>query len=391
MRHLLRAFLLRADPCQRIVIRFDASCNSMPRNGAWNVKKSDNGAGWHSTCRFLSKPVVDGSFWGRIELRRNTKLLLSCLLHNSQNASSQQCEDSVRHSAKSFYVLFVLALAWPCDSNLIAQLPASVSQVIDSPPVLLTFQPLTSTQRKVLALPASHSNTVGDFASPQLILWLTSMIRENLPPAYEDNKKWGLQKEVWDGVDIWREGRHLETKRRKKLVNAGTWTKYRVDFVEPDKNLHIEFQQLQSLPDGRIAFSVSVECLLDVFGRMSQWVRDVQMISLSVNADATCKMTMSGTVQFQLNPLKLPPDVIIKPHVDRAVVELSYFRVRRISQIGGDFAKALGEGAQGVIDKKIEETNEKLVQKINKQIDKQQSKMVFSLQNWLQSKLPAPK
>ena len=115
------------------------------------------------------------------------------------------------------------------------------------------------------------------------------------------------------------------------------------------------------------------------------------MISLSVNADATCKMTMSGTVQFQLNPLKLPPDVIIKPHVDRAVVELSYFRVRRISQIGGDFAKALGEGAQGVIDKKIEETNEKLVQKINKQIDKQQSKMVFSLQNWLQSKLPAPK
>ena len=181
------------------------------------------------------------------------------------------------------------------------------------------------------------------------------------------------------------------TKRRKKLVNAGTWTKYRVEFVEPDKNLHIEFQQLQSLPDGRIAFSVSVESLLDVFGRLSQWVRDVQMISLSVNADATCKMTMSGTVQFQLNPLKLPPDVIIKPHVDQAEVELSYFRVRRVSQIGGDFAKALGEGARGVVDKKIEETNEKLVAKINKQIDKQQSKMVFSMQDWLQSKLPAPK
>ncbi len=188
----------------------------------------------------------------------------------------------------------------------------------------------------------------------------------------------GLQKEVWDGVDVWREENRIETKRRKKLVNAGTWTKYRVEFVEPEKNTHIEFHQLQSLPDGRIAFSVSVECLLDVFGRLSQWVRDVQMYSISVNADATCRLTMSGTVQFQLNPLKLPPDVIIKPHVDSAVVELTYFRVRRVSQIGGDFAKALGEGARGTIDRKIEETNEKLVEKINKQIDKQQSKMVFS-------------
>ena len=252
------------------------------------------------------------------------------------------------------------------------------------------FAQLRSTSNKVLAVPASQSNTVGDFASPQLIAWLTSMIRENLPPAYEDNKKWGMQKEVWDGVDMWREGGRLETKRRKKLVNAGTWTKYRVEFVEPDKNLHIEFHQLQSLPDGRIAFSVSVECLLDVFGRMSQWVRDVQMISLSVNADAVCKLTMSGSVKFQLNPLKFPPDVIIKPHVDHALVELSYFRVRRVSQVGGDFAKALGEGARGTIDRKISETNEKLVEKINKQIDKQQSKMVFSMQDWVQSKLPVP-
>ena len=295
------------------------------------------------------------------------------------------------YSANPFYILMVFVWVCPCGSKLFAQFPANSPQIADTPAAFLTFPPLKSTDGKVLALPASHGKTVGDFASPQLIMWLTNMIRENLPPAYEDNKKWGLQKEVWDGVEIWREGKHLETKRRKKLVNAGTWTKYRVEFVEPDKNLHIEFQQLQSLPDGRIAFSVSVECLLDVFGRLSQWVRDVQMISLSVNADATCKMTMSGTVQFQLNPLKLPPDVIIKPHVDHAEVELSYFRVRRVSQIGGDFAKALGEGARGVVDKKIEETNEKLVAKINKQIDKQQSKMVFSMQDWLQSKLPAPK
>ncbi len=267
-----------------------------------------------------------------------------------------------------------------------AQMP--IAEAITSPFDLMTH---SSTDLKVFALPASQSSTVGDFASPQLIAWLTNMIRENLPPTYEDNKKWGTQKEVWDGVQIWREGNRIETKRRKKLVNAGTWTKYKVDIVEPDKNLHIVFHQLQSLPDGRIAFSFSVECLLDVFGRMSQWVRDVQMISLSVNADAICKLTMSGSVKFHLNPLKFPPDVIIKPQVDQALVELNYFRVRRVSQVGGDFAKALGEGARGTVERKIDETNQKLVEKINKQIDKQQSKMVFSMHDWLKSKLPAPR
>jgi hypothetical protein len=297
----------------------------------------------------------------------------------------------VRHSANPIFTVVAFTsvlMVWPCSSKSLAQLPANLM----AEPQKTVGRTLDRTlDRTVLAMPASYGKTVGDFASPQLIAWLTTMIRENLPPAYEDNKKWGLQKEVWDGLEIWREGGRLETKRKKKLVNAGTWTKYRVEFVEPDKNLHIEFQQLQSLPDGSIAFSVSVEALLDVFGRMSQWVRDVQMISLSVNADATCKLTMSGTVKFQLNPLKLPPDVILKPRVDHAVVELSHFRVRRISQIGGDFAKALGEGARGSIDKKIEDTNEKLVDKINKQIEKQQSKMVFSMQDWLQSKLPVPK
>ncbi len=284
---------------------------------------------------------------------------------------------------------------WISTTCVLAQPPlGNPAELFVSPPQLevagLNREPFLASNHKVAASLASHGTTVGDFASPKLISWLTNLIRENLPPAYEDDRKWGHQREVWDGVELRREGMKLETKRKKKLVNSGTWTKYRVEFVEPDKNLHIEFQRLESTPDGRIAFSVSVDGLLDVFGRMSQWVRDVQMISVSANADAVCKLTMSGTVQFQLNPLKLPPDVILKPHVDTAYVELSYFRMRRVSQIGGDFAKALGEGAKGVIDRKLEDTNEKLVEKINRQIDKQQHKMQFSMQDWLQSKLPVP-
>ncbi len=105
--------------------------------------------------------------------------------------------------------------------------------------------------------------------------------------------------------------------------------------VEPEKNLKIQFHQLEVGADRKIHFNVSVEMLLDVFGRLSQWVRDVQMISLSANADATCRLNIRGTVAFQLNPLKFPPDVQIKPHVDDASVEIAQFKVRRISHSVG--------------------------------------------------------
>jgi len=243
---------------------------------------------------------------------------------------------------------------------------------------------------------ATHLSTSGatmeatSIATPQLVNWLTSMVHANLPPTYEDDRKWGLQKEVWDGVKVWREGTRIETKRKTKLVNAGTWTRYSIAIVEPEKNLHVAFHRLDALPDASIAFAVSVECPLEVFGRLSQWARDVQLVSVSANADASCRMTLDGTVRFQMNMLKLPPDIVIRPHVDHAHIELTHYRVRRISQVGGDVAKVLGNGLRGVVDEKLEEMNSKLADKINKQITKNSQRLSFSTQDWLRSKFPLP-
>lgn len=229
-----------------------------------------------------------------------------------------------------------------------------------------------------------------EIATPQMVSWLEQMVRDNLPETYEDNRKWNLQKEVWDGVRVWREDNRLETKRKKKLVNSGTWTRYTITFVEPEQNLHIQFHRLEPLPDGKIAFTVTVDATLDVFGRLSQWVRDVQLISLSANADAQCRLTLEGTVAIQMNILKLPPDVMIRPEVTNARVDLTYYNVRRISQIGGEFAQALGNGLRKTLDDKIEDMNGKLAGKINAQLAKKSDRLSFSGQDWLQTKLPLP-
>jgi hypothetical protein len=236
---------------------------------------------------------------------------------------------------------------------------------------------------------ASHAGVSSELASPEALLWLEELIRRNLPETYEDDRKWNLQKEVWDGIRLRREGWRLETERKHKLVNAGTWTRYRISIVDPDENLFIQFQQLEMMADGRVAFTILVDCSLDVFGRLSQWARDVQLISISANADAACRLTLAGTVKFEVNPLTLPPQVSLRPQIDRAHIDLTYYRVRRISQIGGDFAKILGQGLRRVVDEKIEELNGKLAGKINEQLARHADKLSFSAQDWLRSKFTA--
>ena len=273
----------------------------------------------------------------------------------------------------------------PAKSDGLARLPFAGSGLPESDrgsvPVRIAALPESVTGTTTSGIPQS-------LAVPRVLAWLTELIRENLPPTYDDDREWGGQKEVWAGVKLRREGLRIETKRRKKTVNSGTWTRYSIKIVDPEKNLNIQFHRLEMLPDGRIAFSLSVDCTLDVFGRVSQWARDVQLFSLSANADAACRLNLEGTVRLQLNPLTLPPDLIIRPHVDVARIDLTYYRVRRISQIGGDWAKYLGEGLRRTVDDRLRDMNAKLVAKINAQLEKQEKKLKVSAQEWLHEQVP---
>ncbi len=104
--------------------------------------------------------------------------------------------------------------------------------------IVLTLVPSARAQDNARVLQNVPAET-GSIATPELVAWLTAMVHDNLPPTYEDDRKWGQQKEVWDGVKLWRENGRFETKRRTKLVNAGTWTRYSIAVVDPEKNLHV--------------------------------------------------------------------------------------------------------------------------------------------------------
>lgn len=235
-------------------------------------------------------------------------------------------------------------------------------------------------------MPASDSTSNGGASQGSLSGLITTVIRENLPDQYEARDGWGETKEIWAGVDIRREGWQIKTKRRKKAVNHGTWKLYRVRVVEPEKELHIDVQNVRELPNGRVEFDLAVDARLDVFARLAQWESGVQLISLSVNAEALTQFRVRCNLGLKLDPAKLPPDVLLDPRVDRADLRLVDFRVNRISQIGGPLARELGDQARDLLDRQIAKQNEKLPGKINRQIEKNRDHLRLSVQDLLTSR-----
>ena len=221
----------------------------------------------------------------------------------------------------------------------------------------------------------------------ELSFWVRWLVLRNLPPSFEDNRKWGREKEVFDGIKLRREGWKIETKRKTKTAKHGTWSRYYIEFVDPGENLQVNIQQMEFPKAGPIRVVTQVIAPLKLFGRMSEWRRDVQLISLSTNADATIELNVSCDIQVIVNPLKIPPDVEFRPTVTDAAVVLRDFKVHSISQLHGPLAELLGNGIREVLDNRLEDYREKLVVKMNAEITKQKGKLKLSLQDWMQTSI----
>lgn len=221
----------------------------------------------------------------------------------------------------------------------------------------------------------------------ELSSWVRWLVLRNLPLSFEDNRKWGKEKEVFNGIQFRREGWKVETKRKKKTVNQGTWSRYYIEFVDPAEKLQVNIQSIEHPKKGIVRVQTQVIAPLKLFGRVSEWRRDVQLISLSTNAEATVELNVTCDIQVIVNPLKVPPDVELQPVVTDATVALRDFAVQDISQLHGPLAELLGKGIREVLDNRLEDYHEKLVVKMNSEINKQKGKLKISIQDWLQTSI----
>lgn len=240
---------------------------------------------------------------------------------------------------------------------------------------------------KISAQPiATSGGETGDSPHPdsslqtfdELRVLVAAMLRERLPEKYTNEKQWGKTKPVFDGIRLRREGLKLETERKWKQVNDGMWKRYEIRLPEARDSISVTVDRLQIVDDNRGRIELRAETPVHLFGRIAYWEHGVQVFSVNADANATVRIHLTADVGMKFDLLKLPPDLVLDPRVVEARIELLDFRLNRVSQLHGPLAKHLGEGLRETIDDRVAAANATLVDKLNRQIDKQRDRLRLS-------------
>lgn len=216
---------------------------------------------------------------------------------------------------------------------------------------------------------------------------LEALIRTHLPNHYQDQKQWGKTKEVWSGVKVSLDGLRIDSERRHKRVNHGNWKRYRIDLRQPNEQLPLEVANVHETETHRLHFDITTTAPVHVWGEVAKWERGVKLGSISGEADAVVRFRGGFDLGIEFDTSKFPPDVVLRPSVTEAKIEMVSFRLQRLSHLDGPLVKHLGEGLRGVLDNKLERTNATLVAKLNHQIAKKRDKLRWSSSDWMQKKL----
>lgn len=219
--------------------------------------------------------------------------------------------------------------------------------------------------------------------------FLTQLALDSMPVRYVEDKDWGKQKERWDGIKVSFKNGRLHTKRRKKMVNHGTWDRYEVSLVDPENSFSVQLNNFEETDSDRVTFDVIITAKVNVVARQAKWVKGVQLYSISADGSAAVKLAISASLGSRLDVAKFPPDLIFDPRIEDAKIELEDFRIDHVSKAGGEFAQQVTRIVKSKLDKKVAAKEEKLVKKLNAKIEKNRDRLTLSANDAVKSKWAA--
>jgi hypothetical protein len=281
-------------------------------------------------------------------------------------------------------------------SCMAAGLAADEPQPSRAPPLLIPAdagEPQPAVEAQPAPPPAAAGNSSAGLDAPdgftpsaEFQEWITRVAREQLPHEYEKKKNWGHQAKTFDGLSVRIEDGRLETRRKFKQANDGSWQMYRVTFKDPEEKFDVKIANIRELPSGKVGIDITVIASLQVFGRQSLWERGVQLFSISAEADARVKLWAQAEVATQMDLAKFPPDIVLDPEITAAKFDIPDFRMRRIGHAAGPVVRSLSHTTREFLEEKLAEDNAKLVAKLNRAIAKQEKKLKLSVADVMQSK-----
>lgn len=315
--------------------------------------------------RFLDSTVIERAAYRRCRLGNWPLLSFACLLSAGPAAGQTLQPPANALPAAPEVAEEANALIPPQDP--------SASSEADVPEQVL--DPLTAEQTRQLV---------------DLVLYL---LRANVPESFVDDDEWGRQKKVYSGVRLKFDDGKLKTKRRWKTVNHGRWRIFSAELADPENpsNLRIEATDLKWDGQRKLQWQLHVDARLSVLARQSRWNYGVRLFSMHVDAEAWLRLVLEGSVEVDVDYTKIPPDLVLRPHVQAADLQLQKFEVDEVGHLGGDVAEALGKASEGILRRRvIEPQRKRLPEKINQQLEKKQDKLRLSLSDWIADWLQLP-
>lgn len=261
-----------------------------------------------------------------------------------------------------------------------ASQPLPMNSVLDG-----EIESLSTMAGSSAVVPTTTSPEVHD-AGDKIDDLLTGLVLEHLPHNFKQDKDWGAQAERFDGLKVRRKGLQIRTKRKKKMVNHGSWQKFNVSLVDPKNRFSVSVKNMREADEGKVAFDLHCRSDLKIDGRIAQWVKGVQLYSLSLDGKARVKLAVTIELETVMDVTKFPPDLIFRPRATAAQLDVEDFRIDRISKIGGEASQQATRWVRRAIDEKIEAEEAKLVEKINADLKKNEKKLRLSLHDAVSSK-----
>lgn len=242
------------------------------------------------------------------------------------------------------------------------------------------------------AIAQTHASAVGmDSAQAKAsVEWLIDRAISQMPRTIDGDKDWGETKKVWAGVQMKLDGGKLKTHRRWKEVEQGRWIRYEVTLPPSSANRGFDVAIDRVSPvldpvtgDARWRIESTTTAPMKFSARVQRWNLGVKLFSVTVTGVMKVRFRSTATIGIYADYGRIPPDLVLDPKVESASLSLERFEVERVSHIGGDAAEAWGEVLQEVfLERFIQRQDDRLVEKLNRSIDKQRSELRFSLADW---------
>jgi hypothetical protein len=227
---------------------------------------------------------------------------------------------------------------------------------------------------------SSTESTISRDDSANLNSLLKGMVLDAIPHTYQEWDDWGRQAEQFAGV-AWRrdQGGKLETKRQWTKVNDGIWRMYSAELINPEQTFDVQLTNLRESTPGVVLFDLSFVASLNLRARQAQWLRGVQLYSLSAEGSARVRLTLVCELSSSLDLRQLPPSIQLRPVVQDSSLKLDEFKIDRVSKLGGEFAQQITSAVRGELDEKLEKKSTDLTKKLNERLAKEQDKLRISL------------